>query len=292
MPIKLTCKCGQQLTAKEEFQGETLKCSECGALLAIPLVEPESPQINTKANRSDAAGQPRDTEWHDWIVLETGLSITLYSLAVATGASLLLVLMVFLATADGTVALMMATGDRGVSSVVLLFGWIALCMIGSVSCMLAGWIVCGRAPTCTNSRPLISAALFSLVLSVLVTSLSQAYQAGGSGQIGIKLCFWVSCVAGAFAYMLFAAFLDKVGSYVCKPVLRSAVITFCVMETAAVLFVTVPLLPDRMSASGMIMFFCFAAVFKLVGCGILIWLVAVVRNRVRAFVSGTSGPAA
>ena len=49
MPIKITCQCGQQLTAKDEFAGKRVKCPKCGGPLLI--AKPKSAQ-----SKSGAAG--------------------------------------------------------------------------------------------------------------------------------------------------------------------------------------------------------------------------------------------
>lgn len=36
MPIQVTCQCGQQLSAKDEFAGRRVKCPGCGGPLLIP----------------------------------------------------------------------------------------------------------------------------------------------------------------------------------------------------------------------------------------------------------------
>ncbi len=42
MPINITCQCGQQLTAKDEFVGKRVKCPKCGGPLLI--AKPKSAQ--------------------------------------------------------------------------------------------------------------------------------------------------------------------------------------------------------------------------------------------------------
>ncbi|MBX6315577.1 MAG: DUF1559 domain-containing protein [Isosphaeraceae bacterium] len=53
MPIQVTCECGRQLQAKEEYAGRTTHCPDCGRELVIPL--PES-----QAWSAPEVGPPKD----------------------------------------------------------------------------------------------------------------------------------------------------------------------------------------------------------------------------------------
>ena len=43
MPIKVSCQCGQTLTAKDSLAGKRVKCPKCGAPLTISRPQPKQP---------------------------------------------------------------------------------------------------------------------------------------------------------------------------------------------------------------------------------------------------------
>ncbi len=55
MSIQVTCQCGKQLTAKDEFAGKRVKCPGCGGPLLIPR-----PQAQQASASADAANEMSD----------------------------------------------------------------------------------------------------------------------------------------------------------------------------------------------------------------------------------------
>jgi len=74
MPIALTCTCGKQFNAKDEFAGKRIRCPACGTIVAIPypLAEtnpetagPQPPVLQVSANY-------HVTKWKSAMILEQG----------------------------------------------------------------------------------------------------------------------------------------------------------------------------------------------------------------------------
>lgn len=59
MPISVTCECGRQLLAKDEYAGRRTQCPDCGRELTIP--GPSSPQPPDLADSFDLAAGPAKT---------------------------------------------------------------------------------------------------------------------------------------------------------------------------------------------------------------------------------------
>ncbi len=55
MPIRVSCQCGQQLSAKEEYAGKRVKCPGCGGPLLIPQ-PPANAEQGGMSDLLDAAG--------------------------------------------------------------------------------------------------------------------------------------------------------------------------------------------------------------------------------------------
>jgi len=58
MPIKVTCKCGQTLNAKDELAGKTVRCPKCKEPLRIPAAPAAAPKAAAKQPAKKPAAKP------------------------------------------------------------------------------------------------------------------------------------------------------------------------------------------------------------------------------------------
>src|SRR5262245_59405304 len=75
MPVKISCKCGQSFTAKDELIGKTVKCPKCGNQLAIRAPQSPQQQAPQQARPPAAAPQPAPAAPRlDDLLAEIGIS--------------------------------------------------------------------------------------------------------------------------------------------------------------------------------------------------------------------------
>ena len=112
MPIKVTCQCGVSFVARDEWLGKWFRCPKCGAVLLVQSAAPQTGQVHAapaddfpwegaapvaaKPWCEPPAHSPLMSNDRRWIVVDTGLLITLASL-VAGGAAFAIITVAALA---------------------------------------------------------------------------------------------------------------------------------------------------------------------------------------------------